>query len=55
MQCPTDYQLYLKGIIIILILIKQKSYLQLVRKLVQAEEFYIYAVFRLWIYQEIVV
>ncbi len=36
---PTDYQLHPKIIIIGLILIKRKYYLQLARKLVQAEEF----------------
>jgi hypothetical protein len=36
---PTDYQLQLKRIIIALILIKQGSYLQLVWKLVQAQDF----------------
>jgi hypothetical protein len=35
----TDYQLQLKRIIIALILMKQESYLQLVWKLVQAEDF----------------
>ncbi len=36
---PNDYQLHPKRIIIGLILIKQKYYLQLAWKLVQAEEF----------------
>ncbi len=36
---PTDYQLQLKRIIIALIFIKQEYYLQLVWKLVQAEDF----------------